>query len=130
MIETGSHQSTQHRAQPVNPVVSCERCTSHTRAKATCRVHRCACEVDTSDFNDKEREADSNGRDEGVFGFLGGKHEYREDQMGGQELQHRKSDLELTCRFGYDYIPSRGRDLARYSCLVLAWSARPQYRME
>ena len=79
MIKPSGKQRTQHRSQPVDPVIPCERRSSHARAEATRWVHGCAGVVDASDLDDEQREADADGRDEGVFGLLSGEHEDCED---------------------------------------------------
>lgn len=103
-----------------------ERRSSHAGAEATRRVHGGASVIDAGDLDDKEREADADGREEGVFGFFGGEHEDCEDEVGGQELVRvgvSYRELANDCG-GCGRIPFLGITLARYSCLELMLSAQ------
>jgi hypothetical protein len=95
MEESASNESAQHGTDPVNPVVAREICRSHTGTKATRWVDRCAGIVDTGNFDDKEGNTDTDGGDEGVFRFLGSKHQDCENQVSRQELW----DKRLVSRF-------------------------------
>ena len=79
MIEPRRKQRSQHRPQEVNPEVAREIRCCDARPETASRVHGGAGVVDAGDLDDEEREADADGRDEGVFGLFGGKHEDRED---------------------------------------------------
>lgn len=86
MIEPSRQQRPQSRPHPVNPVVDLEIRARDARAERARRVDGGAGVVDAGDFDDEEGEADADGGDEGVFGFLGGEHEDCEDELGGEEL--------------------------------------------
>jgi hypothetical protein len=90
MVEPASNKCTHHRSKPVDPVIASERRRSHTRTKATRRVHRCTGVVDAGDMNYEERKANTDRRDERVFRLLGRKHEDCKDEVGSQELAEQK----------------------------------------
>jgi hypothetical protein len=91
--EPASNKCTHHRSKLVDPVIPSERCRSHTRTKATRRVHRCTGVVNADDVNDDERKANTDRRDERVFGYLGFKHEDCKGEVGSQELAEQKLAL-------------------------------------
>lgn len=79
MIKPSCKQRAQYRPHKVYPEITGEVCGCHARPEAAGWVHGGAGVVDAGDLDDEEREADADGRDEGVFGLFGGEHEDCED---------------------------------------------------
>jgi len=132
VVETTGNNGAQCGTKPVDPVISCERRSCHTRAEATRGVHRCASVVDAGEFDDEERKANSDGCDERVFGLLGREHEDCEDEVSGQELVQGKSASQqqrraVSSRVG-SLVPSLGIVLGQCSCSALMLSALSRCR--
>lgn len=85
LVESHGDERAEERTDPVDPVLALEVSSHHTRTQAPSRVQGPAGVVDASELGNEECEPDSDGRDERSPVLLRREHEYRKDELEGQD---------------------------------------------
>lgn len=84
LVESSCQQRTDERSNPINPMIGVEL-SYGARCETASGVKRPTSVVDGYKLGDEEREADTEGSDEGSSVLLGCEHEDGEDQLRGAD---------------------------------------------
>lgn len=85
LVETGCKNGSQHRADPVNPVIAVKVPVDECWPKRSGRVQTAAGEVHANQLGNKQRETNTNRGNKGSSVLLGSQHEDGKDKLSGQE---------------------------------------------